>query len=172
MSRTCELTGKSVLDIGCNSGGVLFQIADRIRWGVGIDYDARLMNAANRIRSEKGTHNLDFYSFDLDNDPLSLIRDMLPEARVDIVFVLAVCAHIKTWEQVIDFAADISDNMLFEAHGREWTQLGQLRRVKRRFSHVELIGKAGSGDPSIRTRKLYFYSSSSVSKPSSASHLL
>ena len=155
-----DLTGKSVLDIGCNRGGVLFRIADRSRWGVGIDYDTRLNNAANRIRSEKGTHHLDFYSVDLEKDHLPLIKDLMPEPKVDIVFLLAVCAHIKNWEQVIDFAASLSNNMLFEAHGEEWLQLGQLRRLKRRYGKVELFGKAGSGDPSMRTRKLYFCSDS------------
>jgi len=40
---------KTVLDIGSNQGAMLFELADKIKWGVGLDYDYRMVNVANRI---------------------------------------------------------------------------------------------------------------------------
>jgi len=44
-----NFTGKTVLDIGCNQGGMLFALRKKLRWAVGIDYNHKLVNAANRI---------------------------------------------------------------------------------------------------------------------------
>ena len=44
-----KFEGKSVLDIGCNQGGMLHAIADKISYGVGIDYDSRMINVSNKI---------------------------------------------------------------------------------------------------------------------------
>src|SRR5574337_1044888 len=70
---------------------MLFSIADRIRSGVGVDYDYKMINVANRIRSYKGTANLDYYVFDLEKENLELLRNFIQSQKVDIVFLLSVC---------------------------------------------------------------------------------
>ena len=55
-----DFTNKVVLDIGSNQGGMLFEIADKIKYGIGIDFDPRLVNVANRI-SNTNKYNIDFY---------------------------------------------------------------------------------------------------------------
>jgi hypothetical protein len=37
-----DFSRKSVLDIGSNQGGMLINLGDKLKWGVGIDGDSRL----------------------------------------------------------------------------------------------------------------------------------
>lgn len=142
--------GKSVLDIGCNHGGMLLAI-DGFEWAVGVDYDARLINAANRVAGTLRSP-IRFYVFDLQREPVDLIGDFLLEPRVDIVLLLAVCPHIRNWREVIEFAAGISRTMVFEANGHEYEQLGQIRHLMRFYKNVKLL--ADRGAPGIGARRL------------------
>ena len=150
-----DFTGKTVLDIGSNQGGMLFSIADKISCGVGVDYDYRLVNAANRIRSYTGTNHLNFYVFNLERESLDLIADMIPGGKVDIVFLLAVCMWIKNWKQVIDKAHDLSESMLFESNGTKEQQDEQFAYLKTRYETVQLLSDNSSDDISQHARRLY-----------------
>jgi SAM-dependent methyltransferase len=150
-----DFTGKTVLDIGCNQGGMLFNIADKISCGVGIDYDRRVINASNKIRSYTGTHSLDFYVFDLEREDLNLIKDFIPREKVDIVFLLAVCMWIKNWKSVIDLAREISGTLLFESNGEEEQQDEQVAYLRRRYKNVQLLSGQSLDDLSQQSRRLY-----------------
>ena len=150
-----DFTGKTVLDIGCNQGGMLFSVADKIRHGVGIDYDYRVINAANRINAYTDTHNLDFYVFDLEKEDLNIIRDFVPGEKVDIVFLLAVCMWIKNWKQVIDLAREIADNLLFESNGHSELQDEQVAYLRSRYKNVQLLSEKSQDDSSQSARRLY-----------------
>ncbi len=150
-----DFTGKTVLDIGSNQGGMLFNIADKISHGVGIDYDRRVVNAANRIRSYTETRNLDFYVFDLEKDDLALIEDFLPGGRVDIVFLLAVCMWTKNWKSVIDVAAKVSKNILFESNGDPEQQKAQIAYLGLRYKYVKKLSDQSLDDKSQQMRQLF-----------------
>jgi len=53
-----DFDGASVLDIGSNQGGMLLSIAHRIKAGVGVDFDYKMVNLANRIAAHDGSSNL------------------------------------------------------------------------------------------------------------------
>lgn len=150
-----DFSGKTVLDIGSNQGGMLFSIAKDIKHGVGIDYDSRLVNAANKIRSHTDSQNLDFFVFDLENEDLELIRDFLPVEKVDVTFFLAVSMWIKNWKSVIDLAAKISEQVVFESNGKNEEQDDQVAYLRKRFSVVEQISEQSGDDTIQRNRKLY-----------------
>jgi SAM-dependent methyltransferase len=151
-----DFAGKSVLDIGSNQGGMLFQIRDKIRWGVGIDFDSRMVNAANRIRSALGSSALSFYVFDLEREPLDLIQDFLPEAKADICFLLSVCMWITNWRDVIDFASRHSAAMLFETNGSEQQQGEQIAYLRQIYQSVQKLSGESADDPGQRKRELYY----------------
>jgi len=151
-----SLEGKSVLDIGCNQGGMIHAFSDDLSWGVGVDYDSRMINVANRIRSFKSSKNTDFYVFDLEQEPLDYISDMLPEARVDVVLLLSVCMWIKNWKEVIRYAESISSHMIFETNGSEEQQGSQIAMLQSVYKKVELIHERSEDDASQKLRKLYY----------------
>lgn len=150
-----DFVGKTVLDIGCNQGGMLFELSSKIAHGVGIDYDPRVINAANRIRSYADTHNLDFYVFNLEKEDLNLIKDFVPEGTVDIVFLLAVCMWIKNWKQVISLAREISNNLLFESNGREEQQDEQVAYLRSCYKNANMLREKSADDAGQKSRRLY-----------------
>jgi hypothetical protein len=153
-----DLTGQSVLDLGSNQGGMLLGLASTVAAGVGVDYDARLVNCANRIRSVVGADNLCFYVFDLETEPLDLIRDFLPGGRVDVTFMLSVAMWIENWRDVVDFAASVSNALLFESNGGDEQQEEQLAHLRRRFREVTELAGSSEDDTYQKRRKLYWLS--------------
>jgi len=146
--------GASVLDLGCNQGGMLFSIAGRIKLGVGIDYDYKMINAANRIRSYGAVTNLDFYVFDLEKENLELLRNFT-HAKVDIVFLLSVCMWLKNWKSVINTARSISNVLLFESNGSVEQQQEQEACLRATYADVAIVREASTDDPLQRKRRLF-----------------
>ncbi|MBO6827013.1 MAG: hypothetical protein JJ879_12480 [Sneathiella sp.] len=134
-----QLEGKTVLDIGSSHGGMLFSVADKIKHGVGIDFDILAVNTANKIRSVTQQHNLDFFAFDLEKEDLNLILDLIPEEKVDVTFLLAVCAWIKNSDQVIQFISKISTTLFFETNGDEEVQQQQIECLRRHYQKVDSL---------------------------------
>lgn len=153
-----DFSGKTVLDIGCNQGGMLFSVADKIAHGVGIDFDPRMVNAANKIRSHLGLTNIEFYVFDLEKENLNLIQDFLPREKVDVVFLLSVCMWISNWRDVIDLTTHISDALLFESNGAPHLQVEQVEYLRTRYNNVVQLTNQSDDDPGQKMRRLYFCS--------------
>lgn len=153
-----DFTGLTVLDIGCNQGGMLYSLSSKLAHGIGIDFDSRLINAANKVKSHAKIDNLDFYVFNLENEDLNIIRDFLPVARVDVVFLLAVCMWIENWKEVIQFAKSISTNMLFETNGKPEQQMEQVSYLQSLYGSVQLLSEQSNEDELQRNRKLYLCS--------------
>lgn len=151
-----EFAGKTVLDIGSNQGGMLLQLRDQIARGIGIDFDHRMVNAANRIKASIGAQHLSFYVFDLEKEPLDLIRDFLPGGRVDVVLLLAVCMWLENWREVIDFAASISESMLFETNGTDAQQAEQEGYLRTKYADVMQLSESSEDDPHQKRRKLFW----------------
>lgn len=149
-----DFAGKSVLDLGSNQGGMLFALSDKLKWGVGVDYDTRMVNAANRIKRVNDVGNLDFYVFDLERERLDLIRDFLPESHVDVCFLLSVCMWIKNWREVIDFTSSISDVILFETNGTPTQQHEQIAYLRSACGVVEVLTEESADDPGQKDRML------------------
>lgn len=155
-----DFAGKSVLDIGCNQGGMLYAIRDRVKWAVGVDFDYKMINACNALRNHLGgSEHLDFYVFDIDRDPHDLLRDFLPEDRVDVVFLLSVCMWVDRWKPLIAFCSRIAETMVFESNGSEKVQENQLRHLERCYSSVTFLGGKKPDDArKLRNRQLWLAS--------------
>jgi SAM-dependent methyltransferase len=144
-----------VLDIGCNQGGMLFAVADRIKYGIGIDYDPRMINAANRIRSHLHITNTDFYVFDLEREHLDLLDSLLRDDHVDIIFLLSVCMWIKNWREVVNKCSSLAPNLLFETNGSPGQQTEQEQYLRKIYRGVKMLRGTSPDDPSQQKRKLF-----------------
>jgi SAM-dependent methyltransferase len=152
-----DFTDKCILDLGCNQGGMLFHISDRIRWGVGTDFDPKMINAANRIKSARQVTNCDFYTFDFDREPLDLLFDYLRDDEADMVFLFAVCKWLRKWKELIAHIRRIAPVLLFESNGSVSQQNEQLAFLRATFDSVELLADRLPDDPQ-HPRKLFLAS--------------
>jgi hypothetical protein len=151
-----DLSQMGVLDIGSNQGGMCFAALDRgARWTVGVDYDANMVNAANRVAADRGDlGSARFFVFDADRDPLDLLKDFVPDQNIDIIFLLAVCAWIDRWEELITWASRASEMLLFESNGSSEQQSRQCARLRACYAEVIRLSAASSDDGDI-PRSLY-----------------
>lgn len=157
-----DFTDKTVLDIGSNQGGMIFAVGDRIKWAVGVDYDYKMVNASNLIASEMNIKHCNFYVFDIDRDPHDLIFDLLPEQRVDVVFLLSVCMWVDKWREIIRFASSLSDTLLFESNGSDQQQFEQISFLHEVYQQVTMLAKTSEDDPGQKKRQFFIASTPKV----------
>ncbi|HVT82716.1 MAG TPA: methyltransferase domain-containing protein [Phycisphaerae bacterium] len=162
-----DFTQKSVLDVGCNAGGMLHALAGTVAVATGIDYDARCINAANIVAAVNGTPNLSFFTLDLEKDDLSQIEVLTIRRKIDICFLLSVCMWIKNWKDVITRLSTFCENMLFESNGSALQQKEQMEFVATCYEQVLLIQEGSPDDPGKKERSLYLCRGSRKLRPSS-----
>lgn len=150
-----DFNKKSVLDIGSNQGGMLLELSGVLNWGVGVDYDSQMTNAANLISAIKKANHLRFYTFNLETEDINRIFDFLPSPNVDIVFLLAMCRWIKNWRQVMHFALRLSPRLLFESNGTAKQQQEQIEELHSCYDLVRLVRNESADDPDRKDRQLY-----------------
>lgn len=118
-----DFKNKSILDIGCNSGEMLFYLHDHgIKYGVGIDFDSYKINMCNLMKKYNNIDNMNFFVIDLQKEDLETIINFLPKEdnKVDIAFLFAICQEwIYPCTKLIDFIYNISDTLVIEINGDE-----------------------------------------------------
>lgn len=150
-----DFSNKRVLDVGCSNGGLLHSLSHKIRFGVGLDFNAKCINAANVLKAVNGIGNIHFYTFDLDKEDLSMITHFVFGEKVDICFFFNISLWVKRWKDVFIRCADLTDVMVFEAHGSDQQQQGQLRFVQSVYQNARLISEQSDDDPTYAKRKMY-----------------
>ena len=146
-SLNIDFKNKVVLDVGCNAGGILFDIQDKIKYGLGVDYDYKIINFANKVTKTENYNNLDFYTVDLNSDNFSVINNYShEEQKFDVIFLLAVCMWIDTWEQLIDWTRQNCKVCVFETNGKPKQQDKQVAKLKQVYNTVELVSDNSADD--------------------------
>ena len=141
-----DFNGKVVVDFGCNMGGMLHHIADKIEYGVGVDYHSKVINAANMINAANNVHNIDFYTFNLDSEDVNMLDNYILGKKVDLCFVLAIALWIKNWKSVINYCYKISETLIYESNGKDDFQSEQERYIRALYPSVELLAEESLDD--------------------------
>ncbi|MES2675304.1 MAG: cupin-like domain-containing protein [Pseudomonadota bacterium] len=153
-----DFNGKRVLDVGCSNGGLLQCLSSEIEFGVGIDFNSKCINAANALKAAKGFSNLHFYCFDLDKEDLSLISSFLLGQQIDICLFLNISLWVKNWKNSFRFCAEISQTILFEAHGSDTQRKEQVEFIQSIYKTVHPLSLESNDDPTYSAREMYICS--------------
>jgi hypothetical protein len=112
IKRFYNFTNKKVLDLGCNSGGMLFHIPE-ISHGHGVDFDTPCIEACQELATflpfspiytfEKADLNL----YDIQNFSTNHFQP-------DIIFLLSLGSWVKNWKQLYTDCYNISKTILLE----------------------------------------------------------
>jgi len=147
-----NFTGKTVLDIGSNQGGMLYEIQSTIKQGIGIDFDHRLVNVANRIADAHNYNNLSFYVFNLAEEDYNLLKNFA-DNEIDVIFLLSVCMWIKDWRSLVRWVHENSNHCLFETNGKKYQQQEQIDFLKSLYKEVTITHETSDDDPGQKKRK-------------------
>lgn len=150
-----DFVGLRVLDLGCNSGGMLHILADRIEHGVGVDVNPNLINLANWVSKQNQHRNLDFYTTDLTKDPLDLLTAWANEESFDVVFMLSICMWLSNWHQIMKQVSQISTVLVLETNGSSDQQSQQVNEARKRFDTVIQLAQQSTDDPGQKNRQLW-----------------
>ena len=106
-----DLTGKSVLDVGCNTGSYAFEMARRgASRVVGIDSDPRHLAQAKLAAEVLGHHDIEWHQLDVYR------VDELRE-KFDLVIFMGVLHHLRHPLLALDRLYDhvVGDRLLFQS---------------------------------------------------------
>jgi SAM-dependent methyltransferase len=138
--------GRTVLDLGCNCGGMLYAVQPWIAHGTGFEINTEAVANAKRVQQDHNITNLEFHVRDLENHQ----QFEIPHA--DITFMLSISRWVTTWREVL--ARVTSDHLLFEAHSRAKTREAeeQIEFVRTLYPNVQHLLTAKE----TKVRSLYY----------------
>jgi len=141
MRKMYDFADKSILDLGCNTGGILFHLFD-IQKGIGVDFDTTCVSAANTIKKKLGIYShLDFIQRDLQKDDIS---DLFTR-RYDVIFVLSMGSWIKNWKDVYQSAIRCAPILFIETNN-DREGIPQLELFKEHNCTLELVSDCSDDD--------------------------
>jgi maltose O-acetyltransferase len=132
------ISGKKVLDIGSNTGGVLFELKKmNPKKAVGIEYDLEKVKLSNSIAKIHAFKNIEFLQIDVES--MQFLKDF--NEKYDIVFCLAVVEHLKNKEVFINKLAQICSGILF-LEGNSVTNVNETINALKQagFINIEYLG--------------------------------
>ncbi|MCD4654938.1 class I SAM-dependent methyltransferase [bacterium] len=145
---------KVVLDIGCNQGGMLFEIASLINFGYGIDNNAHLINVCQKIRELDKHANLNFFVMDIEDSHFATIECLL-EHQVDVCILMAMCSWLTNWREVIEWCCSLAPVLVFETNGNPELQDDHIAHVRSLYNSVEEVASRSDDDHFEWRRRCY-----------------
>jgi 2-polyprenyl-3-methyl-5-hydroxy-6-metoxy-1,4-benzoquinol methylase len=135
------LAGKSVLDLGCNIGGMLFAI-QQYRPGrcLGIEYDLEKVRMAQDIAAYNGLANVKFVQADIDTMSVEQA-----EGPFDVVFCLAVEAHVKNRRKLYETLSKATKTILY-FEGNSTTDPEEVRKCLMAVGFRKVLSQGISRD--------------------------
>jgi hypothetical protein len=113
MRKYYDFTNKKVIDLGCNSGGMLLHLFE-IDSGIGFDFDSKCIDSANKITKLLGLHkNLKFDVLDLEKAD---IASVFQEIKPDCIFLLSLGSWIKNWTSIYKSAVESKATIFLEVN--------------------------------------------------------
>jgi hypothetical protein len=164
LNKKIEISGKNILDLGCNIGGMLWHI-DEPGLCVGVDFDKRSIKVAKFIKKTLGESNHElasrfrFYHLDL-NDLTSLKKflDAL-NYKFDYIFMLSMGSWVNSFSDLINVLSSFTEKIVFETNNDAEFE-SQKETLKNYFTHSTSLQEQSLDDISGNVqRKTFLYSS-------------
>uniref|UniRef100_A0A7S0JLZ4 Uncharacterized protein n=1 Tax=Calcidiscus leptoporus TaxID=127549 RepID=A0A7S0JLZ4_9EUKA len=147
-----NFTGKVVVDLGCNVGGMLHHLAE-VKHAYGFEFDPRCVKAATRI-AEIFHLPEHFYQANLNTfDPNSTFRGL--EHAPDIVFVFNIGSWVGQWQQLYQAIANTGVPMIVLETNNDKEGAPQLRTFRDMGRKVQFISQAKDDVTGNFRRKTY-----------------
>jgi 2-polyprenyl-3-methyl-5-hydroxy-6-metoxy-1,4-benzoquinol methylase len=135
--RQENLHEKRILDLGSNIGGMLFSAQQYSPLSsFGIEYDADKVLIARKIAAYNGLNNVEFIQADIDHIDVSSVG-----GPFDVVFCLAIEAHVKRPQKLFKLLSQVSTGILyFEGNARTDSERVKTTLIREGFDEVRILG--------------------------------
>ncbi len=154
------LENKRVLDLGCNTGGMLLH-AHEISRGYGIDLDPNCIAAATKIRSK--LFLLGEYTFETRNADLFDVEEFCRTRYTpDVIFLLSLGSWLTNWSKIYADCYSKARHIVFETNNdREGSP--QLLLFTRLGAEILMISDKSDDDSTGNLgRKMYLITNKSI----------
>ena len=149
-----DFKDKTVLDLGCNIGGMLLHLPE-IKRGIGIDFDETCINCAQYISKILKFNDITFYKYDLNNFVLKNKMELFNIKKIDIIFILSIGSWAKNWRQLYIDCINNANTILLETNN-DTEGLPQLQLFKEYNCNIEMVSNNSIDDNTGNySRKLY-----------------
>jgi hypothetical protein len=116
MRKYYNFTDKKVIDIGCNSGGMLLHLFE-IKIGRGYDFDSNCVKAGNEIVNLLGVYkDIQFEVVDLETTNMAF---QFENIKPDCIFLLSLGSWIKNWEEIYKSAINSNATIFLETNNND-----------------------------------------------------
>jgi 2-polyprenyl-3-methyl-5-hydroxy-6-metoxy-1,4-benzoquinol methylase len=151
-----DLTGKSVLDIGCGSGRYMFEAIHRgASEVIGLDAAPGAIEAARRMATKLKMENKVRF---IESDFL----DLSVGRKYDVIFAVGYFDYILTPQAHLEKMLDLSGQFLFASFPRLWHPLTPVRKTRLALNHcpvrfysrrriANMMSQAGNNNYELRT---------------------
>lgn len=120
ISQFINFQGKSVIDFGCNTGGMLFSIEDPA-FCLGLDYDKAAISVAKKIKAsifntglQEYSSRFQFKACDFDKVNYEKILGELSKKYFDIALLGSLGSWVRKWRSLYSVALEVSKLIIFE----------------------------------------------------------
>jgi predicted RNA methylase len=114
MKNHVSFFNKKVLDLGCNSGGMLLHLPE-IKHGIGVDIDNNCLNAAREI-ADRFNYTAKYEFIQCDLNEFDITHFCKTTFQPDIVFLLSLGSWIRNIKTMIQEAYKNIDTIIFETN--------------------------------------------------------
>ncbi|PBJ83621.1 hypothetical protein CMZ84_03785 [Lysobacteraceae bacterium NML93-0399] len=131
-----QVAGRTVLDLGCNAGAMLFELTNRgVLSGRGIEFDLDKVELAREISRLSQLTQLQFEQGDIDR------VDAADLGLFDVVLALAIESHVLDQNRLLALLAEVTGQVLcFEGNaGCDIREIGTTL-LKLGFDGIEYLG--------------------------------
>lgn len=135
-----DFNNKTVIDFGCNSGGMLLHLPE-IKKGYGFDYSLECIKSAEFIRDTLMYSNTVFIHQDLNK----FIYDEHIKEDIDIIFLLSLGSWVQKWKELYTIAYNKSSMIILETNNDNEGK-SQLLLFKELGARIILISKSSNDD--------------------------
>ena len=132
-----QIANKSILDIGCNTGSIIFELHKYDpKWCLGLEYDEEKVQVATEIAAYNGLNHVRFMQADVEKIRIGKIS-----GPFDVVFCLALEAHVKDKKRLFSLLGEVtSETLYFEGNGTTNSDMLKSELQAAGFSHVSMLG--------------------------------
>lgn len=140
-----DFTNKTVLDLGCNTGGMLFHLPE-LKKAIGLDFNKECIECCNYISSvlNSNTEYL-FKEQELNEFDLSLFLNKNNIKEIDVIFLLSLGSWVKNWELLYTGCSTICNTIILETNNDKEGE-PQLKLFKSLGFNIKIISENSDDD--------------------------